>query len=77
MRIRFKKEFFTSITGLTILGVLFAFILTTVGIYTWYYVKYSKMIEARLVRPGLAEHYASFFPPRNTSPPAKCGPSTN
>ncbi|MEQ1354623.1 MAG: PBP1A family penicillin-binding protein, partial [Candidatus Acidiferrum sp.] len=48
MRIRIKKEFFTSITGLTILGVLFAIILTSAGIYTYYYVKYSRMIEARL-----------------------------
>jgi penicillin-binding protein 1B len=48
LRIRIKKEFFTSITGLTILGVLFAIILTSAGIYTYYYVKYSRMIEARL-----------------------------
>jgi penicillin-binding protein 1B len=48
LRIRIKKEFFTSITGLTILGVLFAMILTGAGIYTYYYVKYSRMIEARL-----------------------------
>lgn len=48
MRIRIKKEFFTSITGLTILGVLLAIILTSAGIYTYYYVKYSRMIEARL-----------------------------
>jgi penicillin-binding protein 1B len=48
LRIRIKKEFFTSIAGLTILGVLFAMILTGAGIYTYYYVKYSRMIEARL-----------------------------
>jgi penicillin-binding protein 1B len=48
LRIRIKKEFFTSITGLTILGVLLAVILTSAGIYTYYYVKYSRMIEARL-----------------------------
>jgi len=48
LRIRIKKEFFTSITGLTILGVLLAIILTSAGIYTYYYVKYSRMIEARL-----------------------------
>ncbi len=48
MRIRIQKGFFTSIAGLTILGVLFAIILTSAGIFTYYYVKYSRMIEARL-----------------------------
>ena len=48
LRIRIQKGFFTSILGLTILGVIFAVILTTAGIYTYYYVKYSRMIDARL-----------------------------
>jgi penicillin-binding protein 1B len=33
---------------LTILGVVFAIFLTTAGIFTYYYVKYSRMIDARL-----------------------------
>ena len=48
LRLRFKKEFFTSITGLTILAVLLAIVLTSAGVYTYYYVKYSRMIDARL-----------------------------
>src|SRR5579862_1264588 len=48
LRIRIQKGFFTSILGLTILGVVFAIILTTAGVYTYYYVKYSRMIDARL-----------------------------
>ena len=48
LRIRIQKGFFTSILGLTLLGVVFAIVLTTAGIYTYYYVKYSRMIDARL-----------------------------
>jgi penicillin-binding protein 1B len=48
LRIRIRKEFFTSTLGLTILGIVFAIFLTTGGIFTYYYVKYSRMIDARL-----------------------------
>jgi penicillin-binding protein 1B len=48
LRIRIHKGFFTSIAGLTILALLLAVVLTSAGIFTYYYVKYSKMIEARL-----------------------------
>ena len=48
MRIRIRKGFFTSALGLTILGVVFAIFLTTGGIFTYYYIKYSRMIDARL-----------------------------
>ncbi|HXC88172.1 MAG TPA: PBP1A family penicillin-binding protein [Candidatus Cybelea sp.] len=48
MRIRIRKEFFTSALGLTILGVVFAIFLTSGGIFTYYYIKYSRMIDARL-----------------------------
>jgi penicillin-binding protein 1B len=48
LRIRIGKSFFTSKIGLTILGVVFAIFLTTAGIFTYYYVKYSRMIDARL-----------------------------
>jgi penicillin-binding protein 1B len=48
LRIRIRKGFFTSTLGLTILGVVFAVFLTTGGILTYYYVKYSRMIDARL-----------------------------
>ena len=48
MRIRVQKGFFTSILGLTILGIVFAIFLTAGGIFTYYYIKYSHMIDARL-----------------------------
>lgn len=48
MRIRIRKGFFTSVLGLTILGIVFAGFLTAGGIFTYYYIKYSRMIDARL-----------------------------
>jgi penicillin-binding protein 1B len=48
LRIRIRKGFFTSALGLTILGVVFAIFLTSGGIFTYYYIKYSRMIDARL-----------------------------
>ena len=48
MRIRIEKGFWTSIFGLTLLGVVFAIFLTWGGIFTYYYVKYSRLINARL-----------------------------
>lgn len=48
MRIRIRKGFFTSAAGLTILGILLAAFLTAGGIFTFYYIRYSRMIDARL-----------------------------
>ncbi|HYL63414.1 MAG TPA: PBP1A family penicillin-binding protein [Candidatus Methylomirabilis sp.] len=48
MRIVIRKSFFTSKLGLTILGIVFAGFLTAGGIFTYYWVKYSRMIDARL-----------------------------
>jgi penicillin-binding protein 1B len=48
LRIRLQKSFFTSIPGLTILAVLLATFLTAAGVFTYYYVKYSHAITARL-----------------------------
>ncbi len=48
MRIRIKNGFFTSIFGLVVLGVVAAIFLTAAGVFTWYYVKFSRMIDARL-----------------------------
>ena len=48
LRIRIQKGFFTSVIGLTILGIVFALFLTAGGIFTYYYIKYSHMIDARL-----------------------------
>ena len=48
MRIRIQRAFFTSKIGLTILGILFACFLVAAGVFTFYYIKYSRMIDARL-----------------------------
>jgi hypothetical protein len=48
LRIRIEKGFWTSIWGLTILGVALAFVLSWFGLFTYYYVKYKRMIDARL-----------------------------
>jgi penicillin-binding protein 1B len=48
LRIRIQKGFWTSIFGLTVLGIAFAIFLTCAGIFTYYYVKDSRMIDARL-----------------------------
>ncbi len=48
MRIRIEKGFWTSIFGLTLLGVVFAIFITWVSVVTYFYVKYSRMIDARL-----------------------------
>ncbi len=48
MRIRILKGFWTSRLGLTVLGVVFAIVLTAAGLFTFFYIKYSRMIDARL-----------------------------
>ena len=48
MRIRILKGFFTSKWGLTLLAVVFAAILTSASVFTYYYVKYSRLIDTRL-----------------------------
>jgi penicillin-binding protein 1B len=48
VRIRIVKGFWTSNLGLTILGLSFAIFLTAGGFFTYYYTKYSRMIDARL-----------------------------
>jgi penicillin-binding protein 1B len=47
LRIRLQG-FWTSGLGLTILGVILALVLSSTGLFTYFYVKYSHMIDARL-----------------------------
>ena len=61
MRIRIKKEFWTSATGLTILGVLFAAFITAGGIFAWYYHKYSRMIDVRLSGGSILQNTTQIF----------------
>jgi penicillin-binding protein 1B len=48
LQIRVQRGFFTSAIGLTLLGVIFGIFVIAGGIFTYYYIKYSRMIDARL-----------------------------
>jgi penicillin-binding protein 1B len=48
LQIRIQKGFWTSKFGLSILAALFACFLVAVAIFAVYYIKYSRMIDARL-----------------------------
>jgi penicillin-binding protein 1B len=50
LRIRLQKGFFTSIVGLTLLAVILAMALTAAGVFTFYYVKYSRAISGRVLQ---------------------------
>ena len=67
LRIRLEKGFFTSIVGLTLLGIVFAVVLTTAGVYTYYYIKYSRMIDARLSGRVLQNTTQLFSAPQQIS----------
>ena len=67
MRIRILKGFWTSGLGLTILGVVFAIFLTTIGLFTYYYSKYSRMIDARLSGHVLQNTTQIFSAPESIS----------
>ena len=61
MRIRIQKGFFTSKAGLTILGIVFALFITAGGIFTFYYVKYSRMIDKRLDPGNILQNTTQIF----------------
>src|SRR5438270_13773496 len=48
LRIRIIRGFITSVLGLAILGTVAALFLTTVGIFTYYWISYGRMIDRRL-----------------------------
>jgi penicillin-binding protein 1B len=48
LRIRLGKGFWTSRWGLAILGTTLALLLTGIGVFTYYYVVYARMIDERL-----------------------------
>ncbi len=67
MRIRILKGFWTSGLGLTILGVVFGIFLTVAGLFTYYYTKYSHMIDARLSGHVLQNTTQIFSAPEHIS----------
>src|SRR3974390_3564321 len=48
LRFRLQKGFWTSTFGLALLGFVALCFLIAAGTFTYYYVKYSRMIDARL-----------------------------
>jgi len=74
LRIRVQKGFFTSTIGLAILGTIFAFFLIAGGIFTYYYMKYSRMIDARLSGPILQNTTQIFSAPEHISAGQAWGP---
>ena len=67
MRIRIGKGFFTSKWGLTLLGIVFAGFLVFGGIFFYYHVKYSRMIDVRLSGKELQNTTAIYSAPESIS----------
>jgi penicillin-binding protein 1B len=74
LRIRVQKGFFTSVIGLSILGTAFAIFLAAGGVFTYYYFKYSRMIDARLSGPILQNTTQIFSAPEHISAGQAWGP---
>jgi penicillin-binding protein 1B len=60
LQIRVQRGFFTSTIGLTLLGIIFGIFVIAGGIFTYYYMKYSRMIDARL-SGGIFENTTQIF----------------
>jgi penicillin-binding protein 1B len=61
LRIRIQKGFFTSKIGLTLLGIVFGIFLVAGGIFTYYYIKYSRMIDTRLDPANILQNTTQIF----------------
>ncbi|HEY1423821.1 MAG TPA: PBP1A family penicillin-binding protein [Candidatus Acidoferrum sp.] len=68
MRIRIKKEFWTSKYGLALLGTVFACVVIAASIFGYYYVKYGRMIDARLSGKILQNTTQIFSAPAEIAP---------
>src|SRR5215467_977201 len=67
LRIRLQKGFFTSVIGLTLLGIVAAVFVICGIVFTVYYVKYSRMIDARLSGHVLQNTTQIFSAPEHIS----------
>jgi penicillin-binding protein 1B len=74
LRIRIQKGFFTSKLGLTILGIVFGIFLIAGGTFTYYYVKYSRLIDTRLSGNILQNTTQIFSAPEHISTGQAWGP---
>lgn len=74
MQIRVRRGFFTSTIGLTILGIVFGIFVIAGGIFTYYYMKYSRMINERLSGNILQNTTQIFSAPEHISAAQAWGP---
>ena len=74
MQIRVQRGFFTSTIGLTILGIIFGIFVIAGGIFTYYYMKYSRMIDARLTGGIFQNTTQIFSAPEHISAAQAWGP---
>jgi len=74
LQIRVQRGFFTSTIGLTILAIIFGIFVIAGGIFTYYYMKYSRMIDARLSGNILQNTTQIFSAPEHISAAQAWGP---
>jgi len=74
LQIRVQKGFFTSKIGLSILGTAFAIFLIAGGVFTYYYMKYARMIDVRLSGNPLQNTTQIFSAPEHISAGQAWGP---
>jgi penicillin-binding protein 1B len=74
LRIRIQKGFWTSKFGLALLGAVFGCILIGASIFGYYYVKFGRMIDARLSGNILQNTTQIFSAPQVISPGQAWGP---
>jgi len=67
LRLRIQKGFWTSTFGLALLGFVALCFLAAAGVFTFYYVKYSRMIDARLSGHVLQNTTQIFSAPEHIS----------
>jgi penicillin-binding protein 1B len=74
LRIRIQKGFWTSAFGLTLLGVVFGCLVIATSVFGYYYIKYGRMIDARLSGNILQNTTQIFSAPAEISPGQTWGP---
>ena len=74
MRIRIAKGFWTSAYGLAVLGLILLLFLTSAAIFSYFYVKYARMIDARLSGNVLQNTTQIFSAPEHISVGQAWGP---
>jgi len=74
LRIRVQKGFWTSPFGLTLLGIVFVVFFVSTSVFAWYYIKYSRMIDARLSGHVLQNTTQIFSAPEQISTGQAWGP---